>query len=237
MTEFEDLRKKNLANAKKKVKESFSKDLMVINAINNIEELDKTINVFSGRLREWFGIANPELTKKVSDNEKFIELVLDDKGEETEMGVSFDTDDKNAVKALAAAAQALVQTKTFYLLYIEKTMHDLCKNVLTLAGPTIGARLLREAGSLKRLASLQSGTVQLLGAEKALFRHIKTGARSPKYGHIINHPLIIEAAKSDRGKVARALADKLSICARLDYFDGEFMADKYLAGLKEKWSK
>lgn len=233
---FSEIRKKALSKAKQKVKESVNPDLMIINAINNIEELDKIINVMASRLREWFAIQNPLLERMISDNEKLIQIVLETTEPDKEMGKEFSADDEKAVKALAAAAHTLVQTKYFLLTYLEKVMLDNCKNVLVLAGPTIGARLLREAGSLKRMASLQSSTIQLLGAEKALFRHIKTGAKSPKYGHIINHPLIIKAKKDEKGKAARALADKLSICARLDYFKGEFKAKEYLDELTTKFS-
>jgi len=236
-SKIEELRKKNLERTKAKVKASVSKDQMIINAINNIEELEKSINVFAGRLREWFSLENPELEREVTDNERFIEIVLQNEVISSAMGSEFDPEDEQAMKALAAGAAALVQTKTFLLLYLEKSMQELCPNVLKLAGVTIGAKLLREARSLKRLASLQSSTVQLLGAEKALFRHIKTGARPPKYGYIINHPLIINAKQSDRGKISRALADKISIAARLDYFKGEFLGDELLKELEEKFGK
>jgi len=232
---FDDLRKKAIELTKKKIKESVSKDLMIINAINNVEELEKSINVLTGRLREWYALTNPELVNKISDNEKFVEIVLKDDASESVMGAPLDSDDEKAVKAQAVSIHALIQTKTFLLLYLEATMDVVCKNVLTLSGSTIGAKLIREAGSLKRLAYLQSSTVQLLGAEKALFRHIKTGARSPKYGHIVNHPLITGAKKDDRGKVARALADKISIAARVDYFKGEFIGEELLKELQSKF--
>ena len=234
--DFKELRKRYLDLTKEKVKESVSKDLMIINAINNIEELEKSINVLAGRLREWFSLQNPELERAIDDNEEFINIAVKSEPQDSKMGAKFDEDDENAIKALAASGYGLIQTKTFLLLYLEKTMKELCPNVLALSGPTIGARLLREAGSLKRLASLQSSTVQLLGAEKALFRHIKTGARPPKYGHIINHPVIINAKKSDKGKASRALADKISIAARLDYFKGEFKGESLLEELKKKFN-
>ncbi|MGV8162707.1 MAG: hypothetical protein ACP5N2_05255 [Candidatus Nanoarchaeia archaeon] len=236
--DFEEVRRTALESTKGKIKDSFSKDLMIINAINNIEELERTINSLASRLREWFMIKNPELENSIDDNEKFIKTVLiDDEAIHSEMGAVFDKDDEAAVKALALIAQGLVETKVFLLLYLEKTMKEYCLNVYVLAGPTIGAKLLREAKSLKRMASLQSSTIQLLGAEKALFRHIKTGARSPKYGHIVNHPIVINAKKEDKGKAARALADKLSIAARLDYFKGEFLGEKFFKELQVRFNK
>jgi nucleolar protein 56 len=233
---FEELRKKALVLAKDKIKDSYSKDLMIINCINNIEELEKSINSLASRLREWFMIKNPEVEDSIEDNENFIKVVLEGGESLSEMGAVLDKDDESAINALALITQGLVETKTFLLIYLEKTMSAYCKNVYILAGPTIGAKLLREARGLKRLASLQSSTIQLLGAEKALFRHIKTGARSPKYGHLVNHPIVINAKREDKGKAARALADKLSIAARLDYFKGEFLADKYFKDLQKRFN-
>jgi len=239
MTSIEQLRENALKEAKKKIKESVSKDLMIINAINNIEELDKSTNIIVSRLREWFSLSNPELEKKYSDNEVFVKKALEElngKKTPTEMGAEFDNDDKKAVVALAKSATDLVVAKKELEVYLSKAMESYCKNINFLAGTTIGARLIREAKGLKRLASLGASTVQLLGAEKALFRHIKSGTRPPKYGHIVNHQIIMNAKHTDKGKAARALADKLSICARLDYFKGDFMADKYSEELRKKFN-
>jgi nucleolar protein 56 len=234
---FEELRKKALIDVKEKIKESVNKDLMIINAINNIEELEKSFNVIVGRLREWFLLKNPELEKKVEDNERIVEIILKQEYSKTEMGSDLEPRDEEAILSLALLAQAMTKTKEFLSDYLDETMNNHCKNILALAGATIGAKLLREAGSLKRLASLQSGTVQLLGAEKALFRHIKTGARPPKHGHIINHPIVNGAINQEKGKAARALADKITMCARLDYFKGEFTGHKYFEELKNKFNK
>jgi nucleolar protein 56 len=233
---FEELRNKALELTKGKIKDSYSKDMMIINAINNIEEIEKSINSLASRLREWYMIKNPEMENSVEDNEVFVKVVLEGGESISEMGSVLDKDDESAINALALITQGLVETKVFLLIYLEKTMKEYCKNVYVLAGPTIGAKLLREARGLKRLASLQSSTIQLLGAEKALFRHIKTGARSPKYGHIVNHPIVINAKRENKGKAARALADKLSIAARLDYFKGEFLADQYFKDLQKRFN-
>lgn len=233
---FEEIRKKALIDVKEKIKNSVNKDLMIINAISNIEELDKTFNTIVGRLREWIILKNPELERRIEDNEKIVEIVLKQEYSDTEMGSQLEPRDEEAILSLAILAQAMIKTKEFLTDYLDETMNTHCKNILALAGTTIGAKLLREAGSLKRLASLQSGTTQLLGAEKALFRHIKTGARPPKYGFIINHPVVNNAANQDKGKAARALADKISMAARIDFFQGEFIGHKYLEELKMKFN-
>jgi len=235
--DFKKLREQAFIDVKEKVKDSVNNDFMIINAINNIEELEKSFNVIVGRLREWFLLKNPELEKKVQDNERFVEIVIKQEYSETEMGSELGMRDDEAIMSLALLAQGIIKTKEFLTDYLEETMNHHCKNVLALAGTTIGAKLLREASSLKRLASLQSGTIQLLGAEKALFRHIKTGAKPPKFGYIVNHPVVTGARQDDKGKVARSLADKISITARLDFFKGEFLGHKYLEELKNKFNK
>ena len=95
-----------------------------------------------------------------------------------------------------------------------------------------GARLIALAGSFERLATLPASTIQILGAEKALFRHIKTGAKSPKHGVILQHPLVLDAKA--KGKAARQVADKISIAARIDFFKGEFRGDILIKELREK---
>ncbi len=237
MVDFQDLREKALVDAKRKVRESVNEDSLIINAINNIEELEKNFNAVVSRLREWFSLVNPEFEKKVEDNQAFVHKVLKADFSVSEMGASLSKRDEEAILSVALLAQGILKTKFFLEDYLEEVMGSRCKNVLALAGPSIGARLLREAGSLKRLASLQSGTIQLLRAEKALFRHIKSGAKPPKHGFILNHQVVSGAKPSSRGKASRALADKLSVCARLDFFGGEFLGASYLDELKEKFGK
>jgi len=102
--------------------------------------------------------------------------------------------------------------------FVEAEMEDELPVFSSVAGAILGARILAQAGSKKRLAFLPSSTVQLLGAEKALFSHLKKQGSCPKHGHIFNHPLIQKLPKQKRGKAARILAGKLSLAAKLDYF-------------------
>jgi nucleolar protein 56 len=105
--------------------------------------------------------------------------------------------------------------------FIEEDMTSELPSFTHIAGVVIGARLLAEAGSKKKLAFAPSSTMQVLGAEKALFNHIKKKTAPPKHGHIFNHPLLQKLPKTKRGKAARILAGKLSIAARIDYFGKE----------------
>jgi len=105
--------------------------------------------------------------------------------------------------------------------FIEQEMKKELPNFTAIATPSIGAKLLAEAGSKKNLAFIPSSTMQLLGAEKALFNHIKKHALCPKHGHLFNHPLLQKLPKQKRGKAARIIAGKLSVAAKMDYFSGK----------------
>jgi nucleolar protein 56 len=243
MAKLADLRKKNLELAKKAVKDSVNPDLFIINAVNNVEELQKIINNLSKRLREWYSLYFPELDKKIAEHENFVKLVLKaDKRElvkelkiKDEMGAEFDRKNIEPILSLASIISDLMRESQLLEDYLEKTMKAYCPNLTVLAGSLIGAKLLRGAGSLKKLAMMRSSTIQLLGAEKALFRHIRTGARPPKYGYLLQHQLVQKAKKADRGRAARQLADKIFIAVRIDFFKGEFIADKLLKELEAKF--
>ena len=115
---------------------------------------------------------------------------------------------------------------------LDEIMEGFCRNLKTVAGTVIGAKLMEKAGSLKKLAVMPASTVQLLGAEKALFRHIKSGAKSPKHGLIHEHPFVNQAKYFEKGKRSRLLADKISLAVRIDFFKGKFIGDKLKGELK-----
>lgn len=239
---FCEFHQKNLELTKKAVKESVSEDQLIIQAISNINELDRIINTLAKRLREWYSLYLPEISEEIQDHEMYAELIAgkskpqlmkEIKAKET-MGAELGKVHVEEMILLAQEVKNLFQLRKMHETYLKKVMEKYCPNLLELGGITIGAKLLELSRSLKHLALLPASTIQLLGAEKALFRHIKTGSRSPKHGIIINHPLIQKARKDDKGKAARMLADKLSLCARLDYFKGEFKAKEYKKELEGK---
>jgi nucleolar protein 56 len=245
MPKLAELRKKNLELAKKAVKESVTPDLFIVNSVNNVDELRRIINNLSKRLREWYSIYFPELDKKITDNQAFVKLVLKEDKKvllkelklADEMGFHLEKKDLEPILSLASIISDLSREAELLEAYLEKTMRAYCPNLTALAGSLIGAKLLSEAGSLKRLAMMRSSTIQLLGAEKALFRHIRTGAKPPKYGYLLQHQLVQKAKRQDRGKAARALADKLFLAVRMDYFKGEFIGDKLLKELEQKFKQ
>jgi len=232
----------NLQLTRRALKQAVNEDNLITQAIANVSELDRACNMLVKRLREWYSLYLPEFSEAMHDNQKYAEMVatktreqlLQESTAEDTMGADLNKTDVEEILLLAKQVNDLYKLRAQHEEYLEKVMKKYCPNLLELAGVTIGAKLLELGKSLKRLALLPASTVQLLGAEKALFRHIKTGARSPKYGIIINHPLIQNAKKNEKGKAARMLADKLSLCARLDFFKGEFKAPAYRKELEGK---
>ncbi len=233
----------NMQLAIKGVRDAVGTDLLIDHAINNIDELDKTANLLAKRLREWYELYLPEISKSIQNHEAFVRLILEKNKQDmmkdlnlTEtMGADLREEDVNQILTLAYHLTDNYALREKHLAYLESKLKEHAPNLLELLGTTIAAKLIEHAGNLKRLAILPSSTVQLLGAEKALFRHLTRGARPPKYGIIINHPFITNADKKNKGKAARALADKISMCARLDYFKGEFKAPEYRKSLEAKF--
>jgi len=229
---FSVFREKNLAMTKKQLQEAVSEDNYIKQSINSLSELHRVINILMKRLREWFELYYPELSREIRDHEKFLELLWSKKKQS--MGAALSQFDLKPIKELSSSIQRLYSLKSSLEQYLEHVMQKQCPNVTTVAGYLLGAKLLERAGSLQKLASLPASTIQLLGAEKALFRHLRSGAKSPKHGIIHEHPFISEAAAADKGKIARTLADKIAIAARVDFFKGKFIGTLLRKQVQEK---
>lgn len=235
---FDDFYKKNMLLTKKGIKGSVSDDLLIIQTINNIDESDKIINTLVKRLREWYEFYNPELSKKTHDNKNFSESVIDEKKQKDSFGADLSKENLEPILNLSKEINSLYNFKDIQSKYLENLMKRLCPNMIAITGIPIGAKLLEHAGSLKKLAEMPASTIQLLGAERALFRHIKNKKNlPPKYGVLHEHPLISQAKKKEHGKIARALADKISIAIKVDYFKGKFIGDKLKKELEKKIKK
>jgi nucleolar protein 56 len=145
--------------------------------------------------------------------------------------------DLGIIKTLATSIDNLYKTRKELEDYVATVMEEVAPNVSSLVGPLVGARLISLAGSLKELARKPSSTVQVFGAEKALFRSLKTGADPPKHGIIYRVSEVHSAAYWQRGKIARALAGKLSIAARIDAYSdknvGSTLRDDFLERVEE----
>lgn len=220
--------------AKSRVKGSVQDDELIIQAASSIKELDRAAGMLSKRLLEWYGLRNPELAASLNDNAAFVRAVLEDSGK-SEMGAELAQEDVAEMKALAQEVAKLLLLRAKTEKYLEKGMKNVCPNILAVAGAAIGAKLLAGAGSLKRLAMMPASTLQLLGAESAMFKFLrKKSKKMPRFGILHEHKMIAEAAEKGKGKAARLLADKISIAARVDYFKGKFVGDRLLKEIEGK---
>jgi nucleolar protein 56 len=238
--------------AKLRVKGAAEKrDLVIAQAIQTLDDLDRTVNLFMGRLREWYGIHFPELDRLIEKHETYARLVMNlgyrenfslealekegipkeraevtAKAAETSMGADVAEQDLAEIQALSRNVLELYELRKDMENYVDKTMEEVAPNTRAVAGALLGARLIAIAGSLRNLAMRPASTIQVLGAEKALFRSLKTGARPPKHGLIFQHALLHDAKRWQRGKIARVLAGKLAIAVRADAFGGRYVGDR-----------
>ena len=215
--------------AKDSVKRSIGPDVHLGQAVRAYDDLVFTDNILSERLREWYGLHFPEL-EVVLGGEAYAKAVAEHGSRPDVMsalglkmdsiGSEIDPEDLESVKALSAALKESYSARAKLERYIESRMGKVAPNISAIAGPVVGARLIMQAGSLKRLASMPSSTVQLLGAEKAMFRHLRKGAKPPKHGILFQHMLVHTAPAWQRGAIARALASKICLAARADMYSG-----------------
>lgn len=239
----QQLRKRLIDRARQAIQEKASNpELQAIKAVNLLEDLEVVFNLLAEQALEWHSLHFPEMRQEVGDNRLYLRLVgigerknfspsevqkiVQDEGlckrlcerAKSSMGAQFKEQDLSQVIALASLALQASASMQSLSNYIDSSMRAIAPNFSEAAGPTLAAKLLAKAGSLKRLAMMPSSTIQVLGAEKALFRHLKSGAKPPKHGLILQHPLLRKAKKEERGKAAKSLSAKLSIAARKDYF-------------------
>lgn len=235
---------RNMIFSKERIKNSVKADTMIAHAINNILDIEQVTNTLVKDLREWYELYNPELSREVQEHERFVEIITIKNKEdllkgigltnEDSLGTDLQEKDLTPMKSLASSIKQLYELKVHQENYLESLMKEFCPNLNAVAMTIIGAKFIRHAGSLKSLMVMPSSKIQLLGAEKALFRHMKSGAKPPKYGIIFQHPLIQKAEKKMQGKIARALADKISIAVKVDYFRGEFIGDMLYKDVEKK---
>ncbi|KAI0059627.1 Nop-domain-containing protein [Artomyces pyxidatus] len=222
-------------------------DNMIIQAIALLDQLDKDVNLFSMRIREWYGYHFPELVKLVPDNydyarvaqfigpkesltaEKLPELaaLLEDDTTRAQnvldaangsMGSALSEIDMLNISAFAARVVSIAEYRKSLTSYLTEKMNLVAPSLTALLGERIGARLISHAGSLTNLSKYPASTVQILGAEKALFRALKTKGNTPKYGLIYHSSFIGRAGPKHKGRISRFLANKCSIASRIDCF-------------------
>ncbi len=236
----------SMLRARRAVREAQSeREAVISQAVQLLNELDKTLNVLSSKLREWHGLHFPELSRLVDSHEAYARIVktLGDRAQmsagalaglglkgrrsasipraaASSMGAPLMPEDLEQLQGLASHILSLYGYRQEIEAHITSLAQEVAPSLSEVAGPVLAAKLIEKAGGLRRLAMMPSSTVQLLGAEKALFRAKKSGSRPPKHGLVFQHPYVHSKPRKMRGRSARVLASKLSIAARADAFTG-----------------
>ncbi|MHA1150222.1 MAG: C/D box methylation guide ribonucleoprotein complex aNOP56 subunit [Promethearchaeota archaeon] len=259
----EDISKKakfiNEALIKKKVSQvGAQNDVIIIQISETLEIIKKTISLLSSRIREWYGLHFPELTDKILEDNIVIAKLIQKLGQrenytQAKINAHFDFKEglkTTLIKKASESMGANIDLKLIqgfadqiisleqYRMSLEENLDDLMlktsPNIEAIIGSLIGAKLIAKAGGLKKLAFMPASRIQLLGAEKALYRFLKTGDKRPKHGLIFQWNLIRGSKPWIRGKISRIVAGKVGLAAKIDYFSGEFIGDSLAKEINEK---
>ena len=224
--------------AKARMRKAPSGDDHLSQTVEALDDITESYNVVLERLREWYGLHYPELARLVDDR-AFSELISTHgdrttigRGDES-IGGELTERDRLSLMGLATTVRLLAAQRDALLSALEKSSKERAPNLVSLLGPSIAAHLISLAGGLEELARLPSSTIQVLGAEKAFFRHLKEGVPPPKHGVLFQHPLVHRAPPWQRGSLARAIAGKVSLAARADAFTKRDLSNELRASVEK----
>ena len=247
LTDKTDKRKEALERAKSRLREEASRDQLVIKAVKMLDEASGNFQDEFERFKDWYSIYFPELMEELSEDEHVMKIL--DKGLKREEVKGFESmAEESTGKALKEEDLEMLQ-RSFGMLqkkhqakgeleeYIESSMKEDASNISTLLGPLLAARLMALAGSLEELAKKPASTVQMLGAEKALFRYLRGNGTPPKHGIIFEHEYINTLPEDKRGKMARFLANKAVMAARVDQYSDKNKGEEYREKAREKYEE
>ncbi|MGY0288535.1 MAG: hypothetical protein ACUX7D_07290 [Candidatus Methanodesulfokora washburnensis] len=238
----------SLSLARMQIKKELSrKDLLVMKAVDYLDHLNKSLNILMPAVREWFSIYMPELDSIVEDHELFVRAAMAIAGDggkddllraglpdevvsrlSEAMKKTLGIGVKGEIRDVISVLNELFETRERVERYIEGLMREIAPNLSDVAGPLLGARLITMAGGLDKLAQLPASTIQILGAHKAIFLHMTKGTKPPKHGILFQAKEVRSAPKKLRGKIARLLATKISIAARVDAYGSDRSIGKKL---------
>lgn len=225
-----------IKRAKKRLKEGLSLGDFITKLVNLIDETERSENTLFEAVYDMYFMYYPEATAILKERDKFIEalaagsergVVAKSLGIPSEsMGYDLSNEDKAIFDLNLNELKNLSDLKNLTKNYLDKIIAENYKNLYKIAGSMVAARLIMLSGGIKELAFMPSSKIQILGAEKALFSHFKKGKSSPKYGVIFKNPMIEGAPQEKRGRIARALASKIGLAAKMDEFSKEDISEK-----------
>jgi nucleolar protein 56 len=234
------------------------KDKFIIQTIETIDVIKRSLSLFSMRLREWYGLHFPELTDKIIEDDILLAKIVSILGNRNNFTLdkikkNFIFKDQTIKKLIKKANESMgaiidisiVQDYSNEILslnkykdsletHLDELMEKLAPNIKAIVGSLIGAKLISKAGSLKKLAFMPASRIQLLGAETALYRFLRTGEKKPKHGLIFQWQQIRGSPANLRGKISRLVAGKIAISAKIDHFGGDFRGDQLSQDIERK---
>ncbi|VVB74513.1 putative NOP5 family protein [Candidatus Tiddalikarchaeum anstoanum] len=234
-----------IKNASKRIKKELNVDDEISVYSDFADVVDELINSWFERVFELFTIYYPEASLKVQELPQFLKLEKLDRStiaamfkvNPESMGIEFEQKDVKLLDEAIKVLKSLNGQKDDFGKRVEELVNKRAPNTAIVASPLIAGKLISMAGGLHRLALMPSSTIQVIGAEKALFRHLRGKAKPPKHGIISQSPIVATTPLKHKGKMARALASKISIAAKVDYFKGSMIGDKLVKELEAKRSR
>jgi len=259
---FDEIRKNMLSEVKNEIKSGYSsEEYTLIQAVNAYDEVLRSYNLFSERLTEWYLLYYPNIRVQSPNLLADLIKVIDNKDELTLENINSVVNDVNKSKTIYEKATAEnigkeISPEEAYIVeryaelikksnetleelqkYIDTTANKLMPNTVYLTNSLTASELLNKAGSMEKLSIMPSSTIQLLGAENALFKHIKFGSKPPKYGLLFKLPEINTARRDTKGRIARVYANKISIALKADYYTKNFIAKELKESLDSSISR
>lgn len=241
----EDIREKALEGTKEKLREEPNREKFMVRAVETLDHLEKDIEEEVERFRNWYSLHFPELEDEIGNDEQLIKILskglnrdgLESFSEmaESSTGIALKEEDEEVLNKVFENVQGKMELREDLEAYIEDIAEEETPNLEGILGPILTARLVSLAGGLEELAKKPASTVQMLGAEKALFRYLKGEGTPPKHGVLFEHRFVNSLPEDKRGKMARFLANKTAMAARIDEYGDKMKADSLREECREKF--
>jgi len=196
---FSLLREASILQAKRAIQNSLTPDKNLIQVIEALDEAHSTFNLASERFTTWYSQITGYPRAKLDE-------IFDDETLPSQI---------QPLKSHIKGTKKLIEELS---LYLDEKSPLIFPNLVNVLGTQLAVRIVALAGNLSKLARLPASTIQLLGAEKALFRHMADGSPPPKHGVLYQHPTVKRSSGKDKGRASRKLAAKVAIASKIDFF-------------------
>lgn len=241
------LREQAIEQTRDKLKSAADRDRLMVKAVNFLDENNNNFNAEMERFRDWYGLHFPELEKEITDDEHLIKILsnglkkdeLDAFSEmaESSTGMPLNEDDVEMLEEAYESLEKKLAMRGKIESYVEKVAEEEMPNLQKVLGSLLAARIVALAGGLEETAKKPSSTIQMLGAEKALFRYLHGEGTPPKHGVLFQHNFVNSLPEDKRGKMARFLANKAVMAARIDQYGDKDKGEELREECREKFEE